>query len=267
MEGRKNLFELISGNNVNIKIEYMRIYALFENRKINGYTLLEKVKERFLLWEHRGRYISAGEMMIYFDITHEEMEKNINMQKLLLYLEFVYNMLKLLDGAISIREFQIVNTLIENINTLLDDLNYEMKNKKGQNIICEKDNLATAIAETKPEISNEVIEYRRFSMRGNIETKRLILKVLIDKIEPLKKKFKGSNFSNYIEDIGALANNLNIRHNNEDGKNKKEYLINMTKEEIEEWYDIMYDMILGIFELEKYLDNKEKIKELRMNLK
>mgnify|MGYP007105066719 CR=1 FL=1 len=56
--------------------------------------------------------------------------------------------------------------------------------------------------------------------------------------------------------IFYMLNNFNLRHNNIDTSSKKHYkkvVAEMTDEELEEWYDELYQMILLVF-LE--LDNK-----------
>ena len=64
-----------------------------------------------------------------------------------------------------------------------------------------------------------------------------------------------------------LLNNLNLRHNNLEGVNKKDYLISMNDNELEKWYDRTYDMILGIIIVNDYLDSKESLSELKAKIK
>ena len=52
---------------------------------------------------------------------------------------------------------------------------------------------------------------------------------------------------------------MNIRHNNIEGKNAVEYVKNLSDEELEEWYDETYQMLLLCF-LE--YDNIERSKRI-----
>ena len=63
------------------------------------------------------------------------------------------------------------------------------------------------------------------------------------------------------DDVLALLNNLNIRHNNcmEGDKNYKEIVAKMSKDELENWYDETYQLCLLAF-LE--LDNVERTKKV-----
>ena len=143
-------------------------------------------------------------------------------------------------------------------------MNYEIKtNTREQFVIIEKDKLTTAVAEKFPDITDTVIEYRRFVLKGNIEAKRKILDNLANKVEPLRKTLKNTPYTNIIEDINMMLNNLNIRHNNIEGPKKQEYTVNMPDNELEKWYDTTYDMILSALMIKDYNDKKEAIKELK----
>lgn len=221
----------------------------------------------FKTWEYRKRYLTIHELLTDLEINKEAMYNFINLNKLLLYIEFIYNMYMLsVYDSLFIADRETIDLLENNLSDLLEDLNYEIEQVDNKYIIVEKNPLTTAVAEFKSKVTSQVIEYRRFAMKGNIEAKKSILKVLADEIEPLRVKFKGTTYSSIIDDTFYLLNNLNIRHNNLEGKNKLEYVSNMSNEELEKWYDKIYDMILGIFVLEKYLNEKEEITKLKENL-
>ena len=70
-----------------------------------------------------------------------------------------------------------------------------------------------------------------------------------------------------MDDVQFMLNNLNIRHNNIEGKNKKQYVIDLPNEELEKLYDKTFDMILGIFVIDRYIRNKNEIDEIKKNIK
>ena len=139
--------------------------------------------------------------------------------------------------------------------------------KQRKIVIVEKDSILSAVAETNKNVADNVIEYRRFIMKGKINEKREILNLLANEIEGLKQEFKSTNYSNIMDDVQFMLNNLNIRHNNKSGKYKKQYVIDLPKKELENLYDLTFDMILSIFTISRYLKNKHTIENLKSNIK
>lgn len=263
---RKNIFELMKGNEIDLYSEYYRLYKLFQRTDFEDEGSVMKFIEwnYFSQWKHRKRYISINDLLNSLEISREYVTSdNITMEKLLLYCETIYNLINLIDCSILYSD-NVIDVLRNNILDLLEDLNYEIKiNNKEQFVIIEKDKMTTAVAEKFSDITDTVIEYRRFSLKGNIEGKKAILSRLSEKIEPLRQKFNSTEYKSIIDDINMLLNNLNIRHNNLEGKYKKEYTINMAKEDLENWYNTTYDLILNALMLEDYIDNKKNIDELK----
>ena len=268
---RNNIFDLISNKKTDLLEEYLRIHRLFEIEKVDGpYTLKETIQRKyFLSWKYRKRFLFIDELMASLDLDYDSMNKSITIDKLLNYIELILNLMILINRYISTSVDKIGNILINNINDLLEDLNYEKIHQQdlGRVIITEKNKLTTAVAEIRPEIIKPVIEYRRFSLKGDIEAKRNILKTLANEVEPLRKTFKGTTYSPFVEDTFYFLNSLNIRHNNIEGSKAQPIVAKMSDDELEEWYDRTYDMILGVFVLEKYLKDKNKIDTLKNNLK
>ena len=108
-----------------------------------------------------------------------------------------------------------------------------------------------------------MIEYNHYLLKGDLDRKRNILKALADKIEG----FRDNLDKDLSSDFGFLANNINIRHNNLDGKNKKEYLVNIENEELESWYDETYQvMLLCILENNYKESLTNKIEEIKTKI-
>lgn len=91
--------------------------------------------------------------------------------------------------------------------------------------------------------------------------------MLANEVEGMKPTFKGTTYSSLMDDVQFMLNNLNIRHNNIEGRNKKQYVIDLSKEEIGKLYDKTFDAILGIFVIDKYIRDKNKVDELKKNIK
>lgn len=275
---RKSIFDLMSNKEIDIEREFIRIRKLFEKEHFYGiYSIKTYIDDYyFQKWKRRGRFLSLNDLFTSLGIKDSEGLKDNTLEYLLMYIEVIVNMLKL--GEISninsntyrYEDFnmEIYVLLKENIETLLEDLNYEIKVKNNQEyIIVEKDMLLSAVAESNEDICNDIIEYRRFSLKGNILKKRNLLKLLANKVEGMKNLFKGTTYNNMFEDIQFMLNNFNIRHNNVQGKNRKEYIVNLKDEELEQLYDKTFDMILGLFVINDYLNEKENLKELKNSIK
>ena len=65
----------------------------------------------------------------------------------------------------------------------------------------------------------------------------------------------------------SLLNNLHIRHNNVEGDDYKKLTAEMPSNELEEWYDRTYDLMLLALMYANYLDYKPEIKDLRLIFK
>lgn len=270
---RKNIFELLKNTSLNLEKEYKQLYTLFENTKFyNKKSICEYINSyHFREWKYRNRYIDIKDIICDLNISYFDMLtlNKLNLNTLLLYMEFIINIIETINThKIYPNDINLLDTLKTNILELTEDLNYEIYcNEDFQNIIIEKNPLTSSIAENFPDITDSVIEYRRFRLKGDIESKRSILKELANKFEPLSIKLKSTEFNSFSDDIGTLLNNLNIRHNNFEGKSKKQYIVDMKNNELEEWYDKTYDMILVALLIDKYIDDKSKIKELKEHLK
>jgi hypothetical protein len=77
----------------------------------------------------------------------------------------------------------------------------------------------------------------------NIDAKRDILVTLLRKLEPRRADIKSICRKKYDEMIFSMANNLHIRHNNIEGKNRKAVVANMTNRQLSSKYDDLYILI------------------------
>lgn len=268
---RKNLFDLIKKSEVNYSQEAMRIEALFANQKftLTYYEIsLEDYinSEIFYKWKDRGTFLNTLDLRNELKLNQKDLEK-ADLNKLLIYFEVLINLICLLPTNIPKVIDRLSSIIIENILSILNKLNYEFyRNPNQQCIIVEKSKFTTAVSELYEDISEKVIEYRRFNLKGKIEEKRAILQVLALKFDGIEENFKGTNYSKLAENTAFLLNNLHIRHDNE-GNNPKNNEINMNNEEFEQWYDKTYDTVLMALMINHYLDYKNDIQNLRKSLK
>lgn len=252
---RKNIFEILNENN-SLDEDINRIKKLFWGNTIhwgNSGVSVEKFVDIVCWsdWKQRGKYISCEDMKSALGLQiFEEMDCNYDAEKTILYLEYMCNMMRLCENRIE--EVAYCNTtkrysfLKENIFHLVDCLNCEVRVfiNDEKVLIVEKNPAVTAVAEiVESDVAYEVIEYNHTLMKGDIGRKQKILKVLADKIEPMRSELKKID-KELESNVGYLLNKMNIRHNNVEGKNAIEYVKNLSDEELEAWYDETYQMLL-----------------------
>lgn len=285
---RKNIFEILE-NKWNIIDEVKRIFTLLNTDCINvrysgDKTIIEFVDDYcFYDWKNRYSYLNIEDMAKDLDIKLDEdkISSNLESIEILKYLEFARNLIMLCDTKLFIdnesdssdnykyKYYKEYTVLKENINIVLEHLNFSTKllKKDERIILIEKNPSAIAVAEIVDEdTACKVIEYNHYLLKGYIDKKKEILLQLANKYEGMKSNIRGLN-SKLDDDIGFMLNNINIRHNNKSGKNKKEYVSKMRKDTMEKWYDETYQMLLLAFLLNEQLSRSKKISQLKEKFK
>ena len=263
---RKNIFEIMQ-EKYNYAEEIKKLSRLLHESMIKydqeEFTLEEFVDEyEFDNWKNSYHYIDCEELKqaigINKIIAYISRGNSISIKQVLLFLEYILNIISLCEKSqpIFFRHAYFIkpySRLKMNIEILLSNLNYEYKYFEDAAVF--------AVADiVEEELAFKVIEYNHYLLKGDLDKKRGILKVLADKVEG----FKDNLDKGLSSDFGYLANNINIRHNNLEGKHKKEYLVTIDKEELEEWYDNTYQiMLLCILENNYRIELKNKIKEIK----
>lgn len=150
-------------------------------QSIDGWTLEEIIDEYCIRdWKYRGRCTSCGEIRKRLCITFGEVKKNIeDINVVLNYLEYISNLIWLCNeeyidniGEFYDAEYQYLQ---ENVIGLVEDLGYEIKvlDEEQRVLIVEKNSAVTAVSEIVPiKLSNKVIEYNHFRLKGELEEKR-----------------------------------------------------------------------------------------------
>lgn len=282
---RPNLKEKAKNLKMNYSNEMKRVENLFGLSKIIKYYLANDwtglypqyatIQEffgmsMFISYPHAGTFINIQDMRISLGVSEEDINNN-DINTLLDYFEFVMNVVLYFFSNYKNYNIEFDTRYIEkifgNIRTVLDSLNYKLEEIDNYYCIVEKDAAATAVAEIYEDIADRVIEYRRYGLKGNIERKCEILNTLANKFEAIRPELKANNFSDIEDKTGSMLNNLDIRHNNTSGKNAKDIVKNMSVEELEQWYDKNYDLLLMCFMFHHYLSFRDDIKNLNQKLK
>lgn len=274
--GRKNIFELLS-EKYNIVKEMNKIAELFSGIKItatnplnfqSGIYSIEQLFEWncFPKWKQRGPYLSCAEMKADLNIPNSFSN---NMDDIIKGLEYYINILRLVTVNFSrnpnISYPPTYLMLLKNIDILLEHLNYEEQvfAQDEKVILVPKNPAATAVAEItdKEHIAFAILKYNHNSLRGDLEGKRQLLLSIANEYEPLLKK-PIDGFTDYFKKATFLLNNLNLRHNNKSGKDKKQFVVDIPNKELEKWYDELYQLLLFCVLIKDNVKRKKEIDDL-----
>ncbi|MFA6729923.1 MAG: hypothetical protein WC152_03510 [Candidatus Izemoplasmatales bacterium] len=276
---RKSNFQILQ-EHFDLRKERKRIEKLFKDilfyKDDSTEWSPEELVDQYLFynWKQRNRCIDLADMkeVLCIDDLFEDDEPSID--NLVKYLEYVVNILYLAESYMKnndkINYYKNYIVLRENLNTLLDNINHEIHLCKNDEkaLIVPKNEAVTAVADiVKPEIALKVIKYNHYLLKGDIETKKSILLDLGENLEPKRKELKELD-KTLESNIFYLLNNMNIRHNNKDksGKNYKEFVYEMELNQLEEWYDEIYQLQLLAFLLIKNVERNKKIEDLKIKM-
>jgi hypothetical protein len=111
-----------------------------------------------------------------------------------------------------------------------------------------------------------ILMYHHASLKGQLEEKRDILRRIAKEYEPLlNKEIEG--FHDYFYKANNMLNNLDIRHNNTKGKHKNVLATSLSNEELENWYDELYQLLLFCVLIKDNKERKDKMTEFLKGLK
>ena len=282
---RKSIFDIVA-DKLDMKSDTYRLVTMANNEKtlcVNGwvnYTVFEFVaKFCFEDWNYRSRYMNVDDYLKALDFEVLVIDAEYDIESHLTLIELIYNFWNLAHNMFDDEDFSgnlewsgNFYHLKDVMDEILEEYNHRVYSNKDKDyfIVIENKPEVTAAAEimTSDTLSFNVIRYNHRSLKGEIEVKKAILASFGTELEPKRKVLQGIN-KQLSEDIFFMLNNMNVRHNNCDASDSgkyKEYVSKMTLEQLEDWYDELYQMMLIAFLL---LDNEErsvKVRELKANI-
>lgn len=277
--GRKNIFQLLE-ENYDIQEEIQKINRLFNDEK---YFIDEMVEYSFKVllkdylfdgWKYRGTCITIEEYLkrVNADISYgwgkPTEEKIIN------FLEVMENFVKLYRDNLS-RLMLYGIDCCEGFETVFLDLiattekNMGLTSREcGDKIIIYPQNapLEQAVVLCDDEdVQWDLIRYAR----GDIDfsEKRKILASLGLYIEPILKSrvLQNAGYKQLESDIGFMLNCFHVRHNNKEGAKAQDYIIALTDDQLEEWYDKLYNGILSVIIINDHIAVQTELALLKTN--
>lgn len=258
-----NLFKLSS-----LKHGYNHRWGNFDK-----HNLVEKYIDENILtnWKVADSCISLQEIEKKLGIYGIDYKSEISFNETLNLLEYFYNLFHILkEHTSSIRcEFNLdFKKLEKNANIMLNNVNHKIIiDENNQEVfIVPKDPAAIAVTEIMEDkhTALAILKYNHASLKGDLAEKKKLLLQILHNLEPiLRKPLNG--YDKLQKDIGNIANNFNLRHNNTDPKdtgNYKKFVTEMSENYLEMLYDDLYQMLLFYKLANDNLERKEKLKPI-----
>lgn len=276
---RVSFSQVLKNANIDIRREYDRLYGLFCLQRViigNGQdtTLRETCAYSFSNLPFRGTCISLDDFDDFYGYHFEKVPSGFDLDYLVSFCEYTYNLAIhnqgpgyggfALSSVNQAMQFYIMQTM-----KVIESIGYMANTHNWVTDFVPKDQTAIAVAEIiDPGLSYKVIEYNHHSMKGNISRKKDVLLALADKLEPQRPKLKQIN-STFESDLFFLFNSANLRHNNTDPAGNTKYIpyvASLSPDELEKWYDDIYQMCLLAFLELDHTERKERINQFKKDI-
>ena len=183
----------------------------------------------------------------------------------IILLEYIFNLIYLIHTHLKVGKYEPISVkddytiFMSNVEHILEKMHYEKHFFKDEEkvILVPKNPAATAVAEiSSDDTAMAILMYHHASLKGNLTRKKELLRQIAQEYEPLLKKGI-DGFSDYFSKARDFLNNLDIRHNNGDSSIVK----NLSPEELENWYDELYQLLLFCVLIRDNKDRKDKMAE------
>lgn len=226
----------------------------------------------FLSWPHRGGTSSPLHMKQVLGVTDPYAIRDDRV-KVCHYLEYVYNItdlvLRKIKGLGGECDQNVVMALAKDLADAAGSLGMKFVDADdGRHLLCVNDApIIEAASISEPNEMSALVEYLHYASDGDLEKKGSCLTRLYKGYEGRMIKLVGAEFEKLKDEVGFLANSLNTRHNNLEGKNAKPALEDMPESELERWYDYLAGLFAEAILAEKRVDMRSESKELRERLR
>ena len=278
---RTSFFEKME-REIDIQKEYVKIDEVVLNERYSkNKTLNDVFSDYFRSWKYKRNFLSFDELREYLGFTYYD-EGNMyetvynpvgiisEIGDFLCYCELIYNMIALITS-----DFSVVQTnnpasaVLETIKYDVEELNYEFVKEDDKYILVQKDAAASAVAEiVNYDLGKEIIRYNHHVLKGDINSKKTILKDIAHALEPKQSELKKNNLGTIERDFFYMVNNMDIRHNNCDindtNKDNAKFAV-LSDEEKEKWYDEIYQEALMAYLSLEQLERNKRIADFKNN--
>lgn len=277
---RRNFAQILKGAKIDIKAEYQKLYGLLYDRSIQvsnttRISAYDELSERFIGFHFRGTCLSIDEFNDLYEFHFEREPADFSIDNLISLCEYIYNML--IDYQITQVPFgwnmpaapALINVqfYLQQISQVIEKIGYMQATEDNFTIFVEKSPAAIAVAESSlmPEnLSYRLISYNHYSMKENLDAKKATILILADLLEPQRASLESID-KTFASDLFYAFNNFYIRHNNTDPQSPKykKPIGDLPKEQLEHWYDEVYQMCLLAFLQLEHADRKKDFDVLK----
>ena len=276
---RRNFAQILKDAKIDIKVEYQKLYGMLYDRSIqvsntNRISVYDELSTYFIAFHFRGTCLSLDEFNDLHGFHFEKDPTNFNIDHLISLCEYIENLLIAYQcvplsypygyGNIDVQFY------LQQISQVIEKIGYMQAKQNDLTIFVEKDPAAIAVAEGEfiPEsLSYRLISYNHYSMKGNLAEKKTTLLDLANLLEPQRTILERID-KTFSSDLFYTFNNFHIRHNNIDqlGTKYKKPVGDLSDEQLEYWYDEVYQMCLLAFMRLEHIDRKKKFDSLKSQI-
>ena len=265
--------------------EYQKLEAIFSNWRTIGtydkwgnqnpplYTFQEYIRDiQFENWNLRGTFINLQEMRTKLNIASENFsKKQINEGQLLDFIQFLLNCWFRIRTTIGqcrvayLADKNALDMLFEQCRSIETKLHCEDKldEENHEIYVVYQDELSAEVSQQNPDVEISLTDYRRIDNRGDLRRKGEILCTLSKQLEAVEAQVKGTEFYSIYNDATFLLNKIGARHWTGKDKLANATFMKMSPEELEEWYDTAFNLVVSCFAVIPYLTVKDKIKTIK----
>ena len=281
---RRNFAQILKGAKIDIKVEYQKLYGMLYDRSIqvsntNRISVYDELSTYFIAFHFRGTCLSLDEFNDLHGFHFEKDPTNFNIDHLISLCEYIENLLMAYQCVPLSYPYgygnmptKLINVqfYLQQISQVIEKIGYMQAEQNGLTIFVEKDPAAIAVTESEfiPEsLSYRLISYNHYSMKGNLAEKKATLLDLANLLEPQRINLERID-KTFARDLFYAFNNFHIRHNNADPQSPKfkKPIGDLAKEQLEFWYDEVYQMcLLAILRLE-HADRKKTFEALKSEI-
>ena len=279
---RRCLSDILKNIRMAISNEYSNLHNLFYSYEASHFsggwvsaTLYQHCRDWFLSYpiSIRSTFIDMDDFERKTGLDFYYATSTDDIDILVSFCEYSYNFTVYLRNFVKLEREGIkedfANFYVKQVLSVVEKLGYVPNAKDGITDFVPKNPAAIAVAEIIDEdLAYDVIEYNHHSMRGDLLAKKTTLLRFANLLEPKRAELKTINEKLSVN-IFFMFNNLDLRHNNSTSgdKNYQQYTEQMSKADLEAWYDELYQMCLLAFLEFDNIERVEKVDALKKNYK
>lgn len=274
----RHFSDIVHQNNFNVNVEYQRLHKLFfDNHELyipytgNRVSVYKVCKENFKYMLFDNTCISLDDFNKTYGFNFEIYDECYDIDYLILFCEYIYNLLDRLNNTIVSQKSRSaiyednsneISRCAMQVLSVVKAANYTSVPKNNYTCFVPKDEIAVAISEDVPELSQDIMFYSHQSLKHDLSAKRDILCHIANYLDNQERRQYLKSKNGSLEHcLYPAFNNLYIRHNNIEPNDKQynEVIAKMSEDELESCYDDVYQLSL---EALNTLRNKDRLKRI-----